>query len=55
VAVGSGKGSFQEAGGPRAYFGFPADASESEGHHLYSVLAEIFAAEARALLDSLEE
>ena len=55
VAIREGKGSFQEAGGPRAYFGFPADASESEGHHLYSVLAEIFASEARTLLDSLEE
>ncbi len=54
VAIREGKGSFEEAGGPRAYFGFPADASDSEGHRLYAVLAEIFASEARALLESLE-
>ncbi|MAQ17937.1 MAG: hypothetical protein CMN30_24455 [Sandaracinus sp.] len=50
VAIREGKGSFEEAGGPRAYFGYPAEASEAEGHRLYEVLADIFAAEARQLL-----
>ena len=50
VAIREGKGNFEEAGGPRAYFGFPADASVAEGHRLYEVLADIFATEARALI-----
>lgn len=54
VAIREGKESFGEAGGPRAYFGYPAEASETEGHRLYRELADIFAAEARQLLESLE-
>ena len=37
-------------GGTRAYFGFPADASASEGEERFRALAEIFAAAARDLL-----
>jgi len=54
VAIREGKGSFDEAGGPRAYFGYPAEASEAEGHRLNAALADIFASEARALLASME-
>lgn len=54
VAIREGKGSFEEAGGPRAYFGYPSQASEAEGHRLYRTLADIFASEARALLASIE-
>ncbi|MGE0791933.1 MAG: creatininase family protein [Sandaracinaceae bacterium] len=50
VAIREGKTSFMDAGGPRAYFGFPADASASEGERLYTELADIFAAAARELL-----
>ncbi|MCA9605699.1 MAG: creatininase family protein, partial [Myxococcales bacterium] len=51
VAIREGKGSFLEAGGPRAYFGYPADASATEGESLYHELAAIFAAAGRELLD----
>jgi creatinine amidohydrolase len=50
VAIREGKQSFLEAGGPRAYFGFPADASAREGEERFRALAEIFAAAARELL-----
>jgi creatinine amidohydrolase len=52
VAIRAGKASFVEAGGPRAYFGYPADATASEGEALYGTLAEIFASAARELLAS---
>jgi len=48
-AIREGKGSFEDAGGPRAYFGWPAQATEAEGHELYDTMAEIFAAAARGL------
>lgn len=51
VAIREGKRSFREAGGPQAYFGYPADASASEGEALYRELADIFASAARELLD----
>lgn len=51
VAIREGKGSFLEAGGPRAYFGYPADASAAEGEALYHELADIFAEAGRALLE----
>ena len=54
VAIREGKGSFEEAGGPRAYFGYPAEATEAEGHRLYETLADIFAAEAKAILAELD-
>lgn len=50
VAIRAGKKTFIEAGGPRAYFGAPADASASEGEERYRALAEIFASAARALI-----
>lgn len=50
VAIREGKTSFVEAGGPEAYFGYPADASEAEGHQHYETLADIFATAAKELL-----
>ena len=32
---------FEEAGGPRAYFGFPAEATAEEGHATIEVLGAI--------------
>ena len=52
VAIGEGKTSFAEAGGPEAYFGWPADASPEEGEKLYGELADIFASAAAELLSS---
>lgn len=40
-AIRDGKRSFEEAGGPRAYFGFPADASPEEGRRTLRILGEI--------------
>lgn len=48
-AIRAGKSTFEEAGGPRAYFGAPAEASEIEGHELYETMADIFATAAREL------
>ncbi|MFW5921365.1 MAG: creatininase family protein, partial [Polyangiales bacterium] len=49
-AIKEGKQTFADAGGPRAYFGWPADATEAEGDELYDVLADIFATAAAELL-----
>lgn len=43
VAIRDGFGSFQEAGGPEAYFGDPAAASVDEGKATLRVLGEILA------------
>ncbi|GJM43730.1 MAG: creatinine amidohydrolase [Gemmatimonadota bacterium] len=43
AAIGSGKTSFAEADGPRAYFGWPADATSAEGRELIDVLGGIVA------------
>lgn len=51
-AIKDGKTSFESAGGPEAYFGWPADATAAEGDALYAELADIFATAARALLES---
>ena len=40
-AIRDGKVSFEEAGGPRAYFGFPAQASAEEGRATIEVLGAI--------------
>lgn len=40
-AIRDGKVSFEEAGGPRAYFGFPAQASAEEGRATIGVLGAI--------------
>ncbi|MEM7610038.1 MAG: creatininase family protein [Myxococcota bacterium] len=50
VAIRAGKKNFLEAGGERAYFGYPADASVGEGVSLYAEHAAIFADAARELL-----
>ena len=42
-AIREGKQSFAEAGGPRAYFGFPADATAGEGWATIETLGEILA------------
>lgn len=42
-AIRAGQQTFQEAGGPDAYFGWPADASVEEGKELVEVLGEILA------------
>jgi len=40
-AIRAGRGTFAEAGGPRAYFGWPADATAEEGRALVSTLGAI--------------
>lgn len=50
-AIRDGKKTFAEAGGPEAYFGWPADATTEEGEQLYGELADIFATAADALLE----
>ncbi|HJL20421.1 MAG TPA: creatininase family protein [Sandaracinaceae bacterium LLY-WYZ-13_1] len=55
VAIREGKHGFQEAGGPRAYFGYPADATAAEGETLYLELADIFATAAREIVDDAGE
>jgi creatinine amidohydrolase len=42
-AIREGKGTFEEAGGPRAYFGDPAAATAEEGRRTLEVLGEILA------------
>ncbi len=42
VAIREGKGSFEEAGGPDAYFGYPHEATPSEGAELTNTLADIY-------------
>jgi len=49
-AIAAGRHSFREAGGDRAYFGAPAEASAAEGEALLSQLATIYLEAARALL-----
>jgi creatinine amidohydrolase len=41
VAIRQGKQSFEEAGGPRAYFGDPARATAAEGRATIEILGEI--------------
>jgi creatinine amidohydrolase len=49
-AIREGKQSFEEAGGARAYFGFPAQASPEEGRATIEVLGEILEEAVRAEL-----
>jgi len=49
-AIRDGKKTFAEAGGPEAYFGWPADATTDEGELLYGELADIFATAASEML-----
>ena len=43
TAIREGKETFEEAGGPQAYFGDPAKASAEEGHQTIKILGEILA------------
>lgn len=43
TAIREGKSTFASAGGPRAYFGWPADATAEEGRATLGVLGEILA------------
>ena len=49
-AIRDGKRSFEEAGGARAYFGFPAQATAEEGRGTVEVLGEILAEAVQAEL-----
>ena len=40
-AIRTGARTFEDAGGPRAYFGWPADATAEEGHATLTVLGDI--------------
>ncbi len=42
-AIAEGRTTFEEAGGPRAYFGYPADASAEEGRRTIDTLGAILA------------
>jgi len=41
VAIGEGKSTFAEAGGPRAYFGWPAESTAAEGEATIETLGKI--------------
>jgi creatinine amidohydrolase len=43
AAIGAGKTTFHQAGGPEAYFGWPAEASVDEGRELVEILGGILA------------
>ena len=43
AAIRAGKTTFEDAGGPDAYFGWPADATAEEGHETVAVLGTILA------------
>jgi creatinine amidohydrolase len=49
-AIREGKQTFEEAGGPRAYFGYPAEATAEEGRATVEVLGEILDEAVRAEL-----
>jgi creatinine amidohydrolase len=51
-AIRDGKRSFEEAGGPRAYFGFPAQATPKEGRATIEVLGQILDEAVQAELDA---
>ncbi len=50
VAIRNGARTFEEAGGPRAYFGWPADATAEEGRASVDALSEILAEAVREAL-----
>jgi len=50
AAIRQGARTFEEAGGPRAYFGWPADASAEEGRSTLDTLGDILA---EAVFDAL--
>lgn len=51
-AIREGKQTFEEAGGPRAYFGYPAQASAEEGRATIEVLGAILDEAVRAELEA---
>lgn len=51
TAFREGKHTFEEAGGPRAYFGWPADASAEEGLETVEVLGAMLAEAVRSALE----
>ena len=51
VAIREGRGSFEEAGGPRAYFGRPAEADAAEGEETVTLLGLILAETVMERLD----
>jgi creatinine amidohydrolase len=50
TAIREGKTTFEAAGGSRAYFGWPADATAEEGAATIAILGEILAEAATAVL-----
>jgi creatinine amidohydrolase len=54
-AIKDGKRSFEEAGGPRAYFGFPSQATAEEGRATIEVLGAILEEAVQAGLDARTE
>lgn len=54
-AIREGKGSFQEAGGDRAYFGYPAQATAEEGRATVEALGEILEEAVRVELAPMTE
>ncbi|MEZ5065780.1 MAG: creatininase family protein [bacterium] len=55
AAIGAGQKTFEEAGGPHAYFGWPADATADEGRTLVSALGGILAEAVFAAVDPAPE
>ncbi|HKK08194.1 MAG TPA: creatininase family protein [Gemmatimonadota bacterium] len=54
-AIGEGLSTFEEAGGPRAYFGWPADATPAEGEERVEALGRILEEAVAAELERGEE
>jgi creatinine amidohydrolase len=54
-AIRDGKRSFQEAGGDRAYFGYPAQATAEEGRTIVETLGGILEEAVRTELASTRE
>ncbi len=54
-AIGEGKRSFEEAGGPRAYFGWPADATAEEGRETVGTLGALLAELVRSELGLVDD
>ena len=50
VAIRAGKTSFEEAGGPRAYFGSPSEATAREGEETVAILGALLAEAVAALV-----
>lgn len=53
-AIRAGVTTFEEAGGPRAYFGWPAQATKDEGERMLGILGEILTEAVRDAIGVLE-